>query len=215
MMSEEHSLWIRAAISDGRILFVLAWLAIAGCGADATEEAIPAGATGEPPVSRIVDQLQFGDISFYPEPGTNWTALIDLNYFDGFWPGMTGEDAVQTVGEANEHYEQRGERFWIYHRPGAKVTIALKHKGSLFFGKWWRLEAELDPPLPAADLLHRSVVKELPLSKRRFAVVIMNNQGNPAVVVDIAGGQIIGLDWINNPGSGGARDGVRSARTFS
>jgi hypothetical protein len=192
-----------------RVFVLLLLLAVAGC------EEPPAtrwegwdsyGSPGVWPVAKVVDHLQFGDISFYPAPGVSFRQLVDLSIFGGFWPGMTGTDAERAGGEPAVHYERDGEEYWIYRRNGGRVLVAHKYKGSLFFGRWWRLEAELDPPIPPAALLHPSIVQALPHDVNRFTVMVMNHQRHTAVSVHLTDGKIVGLDWIDNPGSEGARD---------
>ncbi len=194
-----------------RVLLALPLLAAVGCGGDtqATWDGWDSyGRPGKRPVAKVIDQFkELREITFYPVPDTSWTDLVDLSVFAGFWPGMTGQDAIRAVGEPDEHYERDGEQYWVYRRDGAKIAVALKHQGSLFFGRWWRLEAELDPPLPPSRVLHPSVLEELPRDVDRLTVLLMNNEGRPAVSVTVEDGRIVGLDWINNPGSGGARDG--------
>lgn len=175
---------------------------LAACGtAEDREMASVEGSAGEWPVGQVVNHLEFGRILFHPEPGISWTELVNLSAFEGFWPGMTGEDAVRAIGEPDEYHERDGERYWHYRKPGREITIALKHKGSLFAGRWWRLEARFDPPAPVARLLHSSVAQELPQNFARFTAVIMNNEGRPAVSAFVENGKIVRMDWIDNPGS--------------
>jgi len=194
---------------------------LVGCGFESrTErnEPVREGYSGEWPIARVVDHLEYGDLVFYPEPTSQWTELIDLRIFEGFWPDMTGEDVVRALGPADEYREQdSGEKFWTYRRPGGRVIVAYKSMGSLFGGWWWRLEAELDPPQPPAELLHPSIVQELPdESDHRYTVTIMNNEADdsaPAAWAYVEDGQIVRLDISPQGAKGpplGSRPGFKS-----
>lgn len=175
---------------------VLALVAVscAGTDSDSGSNRDQPGKSGSWPVARVVDNLEFEFISFYPSLEADWRDLIVLRVFDGFWPGMTGDDAVREVGAPDERYELSGEDYWVYHRGGASVIVAHKDKGSIPFLRWWRLEARFNPPAPPENLLHRSIVQELPQGLRRFTVVIMNNQQSPAAWVYFENGRIVSLD---------------------
>lgn len=164
----------------------------------AEEEPFGEGVPGEWPVARVVDHLQYGDLVIYPDPAALWTKLVDLSIFEGFWPDMTGEDAVRAFGPADDFRDQRGEKFWTYRRPGGRVIVAYKSMGSLFGGWWWRLAAELDPPVPPAELLHSSIVGELPdETDQRYTVTIMNNDRDdraPAAWIYIEDGRVVRID---------------------
>lgn len=175
-------------------------LLIAGCQDD------PEGAWdgwesyGEPgrwPVSKVVHEAGSHRTSVYPVAEKGWQSLVDLSALAGFQPGMTGEDAVRRVGQADEYREVDGERYWIYQRPGASVVVARKMKASLIGGWWWRLEARYNPPLRPTELLHASVVEELPENLERHTVVIMNQDSEgsiPAAWVSIENGKIVRID---------------------
>jgi len=154
------------------------------------------GRAGEWPVAKIVPLLEFGEMSFYPASDTSWTVLVDLSVFEGFWPGMTGDDAVRAVGPPDQYREHGSDRYWIYRRPGARVIVADKDKGSLFAGRWWRLEALFDPPVPSADLLHPSVVQELPSRSRLTAAIMtsVTSERSPAAWVSLEDGWVTGVD---------------------
>jgi len=138
---------------------------------------------------------------------------VNLAIFDGFKPGMTGKEAEQALGPADDYRERNGEEFWMYKRHGGRVVVAHKFKGSLVGGWWWRLEAAFDPPLPPAELLHTSIVRELPnRTDQRYSVTIMNNRTDdqaPAVSVYIEGGKIAGID-VSPSGAKGAPLGRQS-----
>lgn len=179
-------------------------LAFAGCTTEPKEEQVVVpleGAPGQWPVARVVDHLKYGRILFYPEPEVSWTELVDLSLFDGFSPGMTGEQAVRAVGPADEYREVNGDRYWIYYRSAAQVAVAHKSMGSLFGGWWWRLEASLEPPTPPSTLFHSSVVQAIPQKEGRFSIKIMTRNGRPAVTALVEDGNVVKLDWIDNPGS--------------
>lgn len=198
-----------------RVLIGLAVLLVS-CGYESgTErpEPVREGYPGKEPVARVVDHLDYGRIVFYPEPAAQWTELIDLRIFEGFWPNMTGEDAERALGPADEYREQDpSERFWTYRRPGGRVIVAHKSVSSLFGGWRWRLEAELEPPRPPAELLHPRIVEELPdESDHRYSVTIMNNDTDdrsPAARAYVEDGQIVRLD-ISPQGAKGPPLGSR------
>lgn len=131
---------------------------------------------------------------------------MDLDVFEGFWPGMTRREALLSAGEADEYREQDGNRAWVYHRPGADVIVSHEHQGSFLFGKWWRLGARLTPPVLPEELLHASVVQELPPDLRRFTVVFMTRAGYSAAVVFFENGRIVRLD---SPPNAAAEEGFR------
>jgi hypothetical protein len=159
------------------------------------------GVSGQWPVDRFVDNLKHGQVLFYPESDASWAQLVDLSLFEGFSPGMTGEQAVQALGPADEYREDKGDRYWIYHRSAAQVVVAHKSMGSLFGGRWWRLEAHFEPPAAPAKVFHASVVQAIPRVKLTFSVMIMNRNGSPAITAQIEDGKVVSMDWINNPGS--------------
>lgn len=161
------------------------------------------GTPGTWPVGRVVDEPQFGSISIYPAAGETWHGLVDLEILKGFWPGMTGKDAVRVMGQADRYLDLDGERYWVYERSDAHVVVAHKSKGSLIGGWWWRLEARFDPPRPPAELLHSSVVEELPDDLERYTVTIMNNEGSPAAWAYIEDGRVARID-ISPHGAKGA-----------
>lgn len=182
-------------------------LLITGCWRNTTN-ARQQGRSGDPgtwPVARVVD-TSGTRTSFYPVDDAGWQSLVDTSVLSGFRPGMTGEDAVRTVGEADEHYDSNGELYWVYQRPGAAVVVARKRKASLFGGWWWRLEARYDPPVSPADLFHASVIKELPDDLERHTVTIMNKDSEgriPAAWVYIEDGKVVKLD-VSASGATGA-----------
>jgi len=178
--------------------------ALAGCTAEPVERQAVVPSEGSPgtwPVARVVDRLQYGRILFYPEPDSSWAQLVDLTLFDGFSPGMTGEQALRAVGQADEYREDEGERYWIYQRSAARVVVAHKSMGSLFGGWWWRLEAHFEPPVAPSELFHSSVVQAIPQNEDRFSIMLMNRDGTPAITALVEEGKVVNMDWINNPGS--------------
>jgi hypothetical protein len=201
---------LKAVPVDKLVLSLLA-LAIplgVGCseGASVPGEFPSDGQPGDSPVWAVVDWLDYRRLVFYPEPEVSWTSLLDMRLFEGFRPGITFRDARSRVGEPTQKGEDYQGPFWDYERSLGTVRIAHKLKGSVPVLRWWRLEGFPTSP-EVVKVFHANVSKHIPLDREHLTVVIMNNQGSPGAFVQVKENQVTSIDWVNNKGSGGTRDG--------
>lgn len=150
------------------------------------------GSPGSWPIERAVADR--GRVAIYPVAERSWHTLMDLQVFAGFWAGMTGKEAERALGKADETFNDRGERYWVYSRPGARVIVSHRFKGSLIGGWWWRLEARFDPPLTPSKLLHPGIVQELPKDAQDLTVAVMNDEPAPGAWVYIENGEVVRID---------------------
>lgn len=149
---------------------------------------------GDPPVGKVI---QFGRrIVVSAAPQASWKDLANLEIFNGFWPGITIEEAKREFGKPAEVARNHYGPYSVYRRSGGTLHVAWEeHRSGKDAYKTWTLRAYPDATT-SAGILHPSISKYIEPGKERVEVVIMNSGDEPAIDITVRWGKVETMTWI-------------------